>query len=145
MNRKDQEKNPLVPTPVDRRRFLSGLGVSAAAAAVALRSPSMPGGNPGAAQAGVIGPLPGGARRDAALAMRKDMAQLAADRPLPDHPTNGEEEDFANRIASYSKGLPHNSLGEVEPSAYEALLRSEERRVGKECTSWCRSRWSPDH
>ena len=23
--------------------------------------------------------------------------------------------------------------------------RSEERRVGKECTSWCRSRWSPYH
>ena len=23
--------------------------------------------------------------------------------------------------------------------------RSEERRVGKECTSWCRSRGSPDH
>ena len=26
-----------------------------------------------------------------------------------------------------------------------AYLRSEERRVGKECTSWCRSRWSPYH
>ena len=25
------------------------------------------------------------------------------------------------------------------------LERSEERRVGKECTSWCRSRWSPYH
>ena len=25
------------------------------------------------------------------------------------------------------------------------LLGSEERRVGKECTSWCRSRWSPYH
>src|SRR3546814_14603930 len=24
-------------------------------------------------------------------------------------------------------------------------LRSEERRVGKECVSTCRSRWSPDH
>ena len=24
-------------------------------------------------------------------------------------------------------------------------IRSEERRVGKECTSWCRSRWSPYH
>ena len=24
-------------------------------------------------------------------------------------------------------------------------VRSEERRVGKECTSWCRSRWSPYH
>ena len=26
-----------------------------------------------------------------------------------------------------------------------AHVRSEERRVGKECTSWCRSRWSPYH
>ena len=26
-----------------------------------------------------------------------------------------------------------------------AMGRSEERRVGKECTSWCRSRWSPYH
>ena len=24
-------------------------------------------------------------------------------------------------------------------------LRSEERRVGKECSLWCRSRWSPYH
>ena len=27
----------------------------------------------------------------------------------------------------------------------QGLVRSEERRVGKECTSWCRSRWSPYH
>src|SRR3546814_13071916 len=26
-----------------------------------------------------------------------------------------------------------------------AAFRSEERRVGKECVSTCRSRWSPDH
>src|SRR3546814_6980273 len=26
-----------------------------------------------------------------------------------------------------------------------AELRSEERRVGKECVSTCRSRWSPNH
>src|SRR3546814_17033376 len=26
-----------------------------------------------------------------------------------------------------------------------ASLRSEERRVGKECVSTCRSRWSPEH
>ena len=25
------------------------------------------------------------------------------------------------------------------------ILRSEERRVGKECKHWCRSRWSPYH
>ena len=34
--------------------------------------------------------------------------------------------------------------GEIEHVVWRAW-RSEERRVGKECTSWCRSRWSPDH
>ena len=28
---------------------------------------------------------------------------------------------------------------------FRFTFRSEERRVGKECTSWCRSRWSPYH
>src|SRR3546814_11144850 len=32
-----------------------------------------------------------------------------------------------------------------EPSWTYAVLRSEERRVGKECVSTCRSRWSPYH
>src|SRR3546814_4322842 len=32
-------------------------------------------------------------------------------------------------------------VAEVQP----AVGRSEERRVGKECVSTCRSRWSPDH
>ena len=30
-------------------------------------------------------------------------------------------------------------------SSSSTPARSEERRVGKECTSWCRSRWSPYH
>ena len=33
----------------------------------------------------------------------------------------------------------------VNPAAAIAISRSEERRVGKECIAWCRSRWSPDH
>src|SRR3546814_11409108 len=32
-----------------------------------------------------------------------------------------------------------------EEQLLEFLLRSEERRVGKECVSTCRSRWSPNH
>ena len=28
---------------------------------------------------------------------------------------------------------------------HQAYVRSEERRVGKECVSTCRSRWSPYH
>src|SRR3546814_2049083 len=29
--------------------------------------------------------------------------------------------------------------------SYQVVVRSEERRVGKECVSTCRSRWSPYH
>src|SRR3546814_20060459 len=34
---------------------------------------------------------------------------------------------------------------EEEPALTEEDERSEERRVGKECVSTCRSRWSPYH
>jgi hypothetical protein len=33
----------------------------------------------------------------------------------------------------------------VGADAVDADARSEERRVGKECVSTCRSRWSPYH
>ena len=48
-------------------------------------------------------------------------------------------------------GLPAHSCQRLGSSlrVYSAFpsaaSRSEERRVGKECTSWCRSRWSPYH
>src|SRR3546814_1694758 len=35
-------------------------------------------------------------------------------------------------------------LLDVRPSLH-SVVRSEERRVGKECVSTCRSRWSPYH
>src|SRR3546814_3700672 len=35
--------------------------------------------------------------------------------------------------------------GRTVLDAYHRALRSEERRVGKECVSTCRSRWSPYH
>ena len=54
--------------------------------------------------------------------IRVDAARLAARRPQPGHPNNGEEDLYPNRIASYSKALPHNALGEVDPKAYKALL-----------------------
>ena len=38
-----------------------------------------------------------------------------------------------------TKVLIHTASEEYEP------VRSEERRVGKECSSPCRSRWSPYH
>src|SRR3546814_12832396 len=35
--------------------------------------------------------------------------------------------------------------GGIEILSDQSLGRSEERRVGKECVSTCRSRWSPYH
>src|SRR3546814_18765523 len=40
---------------------------------------------------------------------------------------------------------PSQPPAQADPLAEAILQRSEERRVGKECVSKCRSRWSPDH
>src|SRR3546814_18749225 len=45
--------------------------------------------------------------------------------------------------ASYTAVMSHRS-GEPEDATI-ADLRSEERSVGKECVSTCRSRWAPYH
>src|SRR3546814_21032166 len=46
-------------------------------------------------------------------------------------------------IDYYSTGMPSRFASEVEVT--DPDTRSEERRVGKECVSTCRSRWSPYH
>ena len=61
-------------------------------------------------------------RSEKAEKIRDNAAKLAARRPQPEHPNNGEENLYPSRIASYSKALPHNHLGEVDRHAYDALL-----------------------
>src|SRR5258706_571709 len=62
-----------------------------------------------------------GLQEDAKL--RVSAARTEGARPLPAHPTKGDEARYATtRIGSYPKGLPHNALGEVDPAAYAALL-----------------------
>jgi membrane-associated phospholipid phosphatase len=71
-----------------------------------------------------IGPLTGSQRVDAAFRVRHDAASLERALPVPDHPCNGDEELYPNKIGSYSKGLPHNNLGEVDLDAYDALINA---------------------
>src|SRR3546814_8657284 len=52
-------------------------------------------------------------------------------------------QDIIDRYVRYAQG--HVGLIVVEATAVHANKRSEERRVGKECVSTCRSRWSPYH
>ena len=106
---------------LDRRSFLRTLGAGAAAT-VALNSLGQT-----ALDAGVeackLGPQTAHHRKPTARDIRREAAQLAFQRSLPDHVCNGEEDDYAGtRIANFSKGLPHNGLGEVDPAAYNALL-----------------------
>src|SRR3546814_13759654 len=38
-----------------------------------------------------------------------------------------------------------SATANANPNVHSCHVRSEERRVGKECVSTCRSRWSPYH
>ena len=61
-------------------------------------------------------------------------------------PTSQQVEEQGKESGSVERlfGLQSSvMLGVVRRTCGTA--RSEERRVGKECTSWCRSRWSPYH
>src|SRR3546814_16712248 len=49
----------------------------------------------------------------------------------------------ATSLAISSRSLSNTLSIPFRMSAYIPVYRSEERRVGKECVSTCRSRWSP--
>src|SRR3546814_19750358 len=49
-----------------------------------------------------------------------------------------------NFLANYKAALTAMAQKDFGRAA-DLVLRSEERRGGKECVSTCRSRWSPDH
>jgi hypothetical protein len=56
--------------------------------------------------------------------LRVETAQAERDVPIPLHPANGDEQRYKERIGNYSKALPHNAIGEVDVTAYNALLRA---------------------
>ncbi len=105
---------------LDRRAFLALLG--AGAAGIGVRGGPGLSGPEGQAEAAPNAVSSNVERRAQAEKIRIDAATLAARRPLTPHPNNGEERLYENKIASYSKGLPHNQLGEVDLDAYQTLL-----------------------
>jgi len=63
-------------------------------------------------------------RRNRAFILRRDAAIFERDFPGTPSVSNGDEELYSSRIANYSKGLPHNDLGEVDLNAYNAYLQA---------------------
>ncbi len=63
-----------------------------------------------------------GARRGRALLHRVGRATHNLAGPYREATGNGDESALPGFIGSFSKGLPHNGFGEVDPSAYTKLL-----------------------
>ena len=61
-------------------------------------------------------------RRQRAYQIRHDAAQGYLAESLISHRSNGDEDRYEDKRASFSKTLPHNSFGEVDPQAYAAWL-----------------------
>ncbi len=122
INKKSENEN----VPSERRKFLSRLGKAAVAGAAV----------------GAIGvkPFIGGKSSEVAAQkninvksrralkcyqLRVDAAQKHFDSFTNEyHVNNNDEYLYENKIANFTKGLPHNSNGEVSLSAYNSLLRA---------------------
>jgi len=103
---------------VSRREFLGGMsGVAVATAAGAV-------GLPGIANAVAVDPQTPEQRANTSLLLRTQAALAQRAKTIPAHPTNGDEELYASKIANFSKGLPHNALGEPQVAAYGALVKA---------------------
>lgn len=68
--------------------------------------------------------VPRTARGKKAYQVRTAAAELASEPEVTTSPSNADETEVPRYVAMYSKGLPHNALGEVDPAAYGLLLRA---------------------
>lgn len=70
------------------------------------------------------GPLDASDRRRQAFVIRRDAAIFQRDLRTPPSISNGDDDTYASKIASFTKCLPHNDLGEVDLNAYNAYLQA---------------------
>jgi hypothetical protein len=61
-------------------------------------------------------------RQNFVLETRREAAEAEFTSNPPVHVTNGDEDRYYDRRASFSKTMPHNGLGEVDPDAYREWL-----------------------
>lgn len=135
----------------NRRQFLGRMG-GATAATIAAGSIGLEpffGSTSSLVRASDIGPMGGVERADRAKAIRDEQTQEERNVPIPDHPDNNDEERYGRKFANYSKGLRHDSIGEVDLPAYNALLDAirtgtfasfESLRPFLGCPDWTRQR-----
>lgn len=70
--------------------------------------------------------LSGKRRQNQVFNYRKRVALRYKQADLPAQPNNGDDQRYAARLGSYTKGMPHNALGEVDAAAYDTYLQAIE-------------------
>lgn len=112
---------------ISRRKILQA---TAGAAAVSGLSPQIAFAKGGKGSNSTNGhPVFGGnrqTRRAKAMVLRVNAATRYKQDDLPVQETNGDEGAYADLRGSFSKAMPHNSLGEVDPADYSLLLKGLE-------------------
>jgi hypothetical protein len=119
--RASRDKRDPVSSSVDRRRFLGQLGIGAASIATLTTARAKAAGVPPGKDVGASAGYHS-LRQARAYEVRIAAAEMARNRAPVAHSNNGDEMLYGNRIGSYSKGLPHDALGEVDVDAYLAYL-----------------------
>jgi len=117
------------PASGSRRRFLGGLtalpialGAGAMATSESVLADDDGRGGGGGGGGDVSGGLTASERRKKAYELRVDAAQANRDAELRNGTPNSDELRWPNGIASFSKSLPHNSLGEPDVNAFTQLV-----------------------
>jgi hypothetical protein len=136
-----QPTQPKQPKNHSRRTFLTQVTTAAAAGltAAAVRTVTAPIASAASPAASPAAPAPAASQqfgqpfspasnpRARALSSFNNRVRAAQSEfavPIPPQITNGDEQRFPNRIGNYSKGLQHDSIGQVLPASYNSLLRA---------------------
>lgn len=113
------------PSKASRRSFLSQVsGATAATIAATVIAPHASAQTTDALQKAAPEAAMDPNRIIKAYNCRVSAANMALQRPLVEHLSNGDDDRYATKIGSYSKGLPHNQLGEVDLNAYATLVKA---------------------
>src|SRR3546814_4723138 len=73
------------------------------------------------------------------ISINSSNPYLDPSRPMPDCLTPPKGAEAVETIPEFMPTIPDS----IPSATRQQRWRSEERRVGKECVSTCRSRWSP--
>lgn len=121
MQRDDVEQERGGEPELSRRRFLGALSAVVGVGAVGAQ-PLMGEDGALAEEQEEAGLGSAGSRLRSAYRKRLASARSMLGNGMPAQEGNGDEALHPSRIGNYTKGLPHDPVGEVDPGAYEALL-----------------------